>query len=63
MAISLERLGATPLPRDLSGVLTVEAINGPHGFRPVYLRARGAAADAVMTSPLFIRRIDDSAPA
>ncbi len=63
MPISLERLGAIPLPRDLSGVLTVEAINGPHGFRPVYLRARGAAADAVMTSPLFIRRTGDSAPA
>ena len=39
MVILLERLGATPLPRDLCGVLTVEAINGPHGFRPVYLHA------------------------
>ncbi len=53
MCLSFERLSELTLPRDVAGSFDVPPVNGPYGFRPVYLRAEGAAADKVMTSPLF----------
>ena len=55
MCLTLERLSNSALPRDVSGRFDLAPVNGPHGFRPVYLRAEGAAADKAMTSPLFVR--------
>ena len=55
MCLTLERLSDSALPRDVSGRFDLAPVNGPHGFRPVYLRAEGAAADKAMTSPLFVR--------
>ena len=55
MSLTLERLSEVALPRDVGGFFELAPVNGPFGFRPVYLRAEGVAADKVMTSPLFVR--------
>jgi hypothetical protein len=52
--LALERLTDQPLPREVSGRITVEAKNGPHGFRPVYFAARQIDDAKVWTSPLYI---------
>jgi hypothetical protein len=54
MGLSLERMTEFALPRDVAGTFDLSPVNGPHGFRPVYVRAEGAAADKAMTSPLFV---------
>jgi hypothetical protein len=54
MYLAFDRLSESTLPRDIAGSFEVPAINGPHGFRPIYLRAEGAEADKAMTSPLFV---------
>ncbi|WP_045835358.1 hypothetical protein [Hyphomicrobium sp. 99] len=53
--LALERLTDEQLPLEISGEIEVEARNGPHGFRPVYLSARQIDDEKVWTSPLFIR--------
>ena len=53
-SLTFERLTEAALPRDVAGTFDLPPVNGPHGFRPVYLRAIGAAADKVVTSSLFI---------
>ena len=60
MTLTLDRLAECSLPRDVAGTFELPPVNGPHGFRPVYLRANGAAADKVVTSPLFVRFVSDS---
>ena len=55
MCLTLERSTDAPLPRDVAGAFELAPVDGPHGFRPVYLRTNGAAADRVMTSPLFVQ--------
>jgi hypothetical protein len=52
--LALERLTDAPLPLEISGEIEVEARNGPHGHRPVYISARQIDDEKVWTSPLFI---------
>jgi len=52
--LALERLTATPLPRDISGHFAVEPVNGPHGFRPVYLFGRQRDDSKIWSSAQFI---------
>jgi len=58
MFLACERMSDAPAPRDISGRITVEAINGPHGFRPVYFLARQIDDAKVWTSALFIEFSD-----
>ncbi len=53
--LALERLTDALLPLEISGEIEVEARNGPHGFRAVYISARQIDDEKVWTSPLFIR--------
>jgi hypothetical protein len=52
--LAVERLSDQPMPRDVNGRMDIEAINGPHGFRPVYLAARQIDDGKVWTSAMFI---------
>ena len=52
--LALERLSDQAMPRDVSGTLSLDASNGPHGFRPVYLAARQVDDAKVWTSAMFI---------
>lgn len=54
MFLSVERMSEAPAPRDVAGSLEVTPVNGPHGFRPVYLFARQVDDAKVWTSALFI---------
>jgi len=53
--LALERLSDTPMPREVSGSFTVDAENGPHGHRPVYIAARQVDDGKVWTSGMFIK--------
>jgi len=55
MLLAFERMSDTPAPRDVSGRLSVDPKNGPHGHRPVYLLARQIDDAKIWTSALFIR--------
>jgi hypothetical protein len=50
----VERLSDKSMPRDLTGTIDLQATNGPHGFRPVYLAARQIDDAKVWTSAMFI---------
>ena len=52
--LALERLTASALPRDITGSFTVEPINGPFGFRPIYLFGRQRDDSKVWSSAQFI---------
>ncbi|NMF63569.1 hypothetical protein [Brasilonema octagenarum] len=52
--IAVERLSATPMPRDVSGTFTVEPQSSPHGFVPIYISGRQVDDSKVWTSPVFI---------
>ncbi len=52
--LAVERLSETPAPRDVSGSIEIEANNGPHGFRPVYVAGRQMDDAKVWTSAMFI---------
>ncbi len=52
--LAVERMSDQPTPRDVSGVLEVEPVNGPMGFRPVYFYGRQADDAKVWTSAMFI---------
>ena len=54
MFLGFERMSDSPAPRDVSGRITVEPKNGPHGFRPVYLLARQIDDAKVWTSAMYI---------
>ena len=54
MFLAFERMSETPAPRDVSGRLTIDPTNGPHGHRPVYLFARQVDDAKIWTSALFI---------
>lgn len=54
MFLALERMSDRPMPREVSGTLTVGAENGPHGHRPVYLFASQVDDAKVWTSAMFI---------
>jgi len=52
--LAIERMSDLAMPRDVSGTLNVDAKNGPHGFRSVYLAARQIDDAKVWTSAMFI---------
>ncbi len=52
--LALERLTASTLPRDISGRFQVEPLNGPFGFRPVYLFGRQRDNSKIWSSAQFI---------
>ena len=52
--IAVERMSGEAMPRDVSGSFEVAPGNGPHGFAPIYLRAREVNDDKIWTSALFI---------
>jgi hypothetical protein len=52
--LAAERLSDKPMSRDVSGTLTVDPANGPHGFRPVYLFGRQVDDAKTWTSAMFI---------
>lgn len=54
MFLAVERMSEAPAPRDVAGSLEVTPVNGPHGFRPVYLFARQVDDAKVWTSAMFI---------
>jgi len=52
--LALERLTDSVLPLEVSGEIEVAPVNGPHGFRPIYVSGRQIDDEKVWTSPLFI---------
>jgi len=52
--LAVERIADTPTPRDVSGTVEIEPLNGPHGFRPVYFHGRQSDDAKVWTSAMFI---------
>lgn len=52
--LAVERLSDKPMPRDVAGELVIDALNGPHGFRPVYFLGRQVDDAKVWTSAMFI---------
>lgn len=52
--VAFERLSDAPPQRDLSGSFSVEPVNGPFGFRPIYLAGRQRDDAKVWSSALFI---------
>jgi hypothetical protein len=54
MFLGLERMSDRPAPREVSGTLSIDPKNGPHGHRPVYLFGRQVDDAKVWTSALFI---------
>jgi len=52
--LALERLSDTAMPREVTGSFEVDAKNGAHGFRPVYLAGRQVDDGKVWTSAMFI---------
>jgi hypothetical protein len=53
MFLAFERMSDAPAPREVSGTLDIDAHNGPHGHRPVYLFGRQIDDAKVWTSALF----------
>ncbi len=54
MFLALERMSDQPVPRDVAGTLDLDPVNGPHGFRPVYILARQVDDAKIWTSAMFI---------
>ena len=52
--IAVERMSDEDMPREVKGTIEVEAVNGPHGFRPVYFFGRQVDDAKVWTSAMFI---------
>jgi hypothetical protein len=55
MFLGFERMSDSPAPREVSGTLSIEAQNGPHGHRPVYFFGRQVDDAKVWTSAVFIQ--------
>lgn len=54
MFLAMDRLSETKPPREVSGSIDIQPINGPHGHRPVYLVAHQGDDAKVWTSAMFI---------
>jgi hypothetical protein len=52
--LAIERMSEDQTPRDVSGSIELEPVNGPHGFRPVYFLGRQIDDAKVWTSAMFI---------
>lgn len=53
--LALERLSDAPLANELQGSFEVDPVNGPAGFRPIYLTGRQRDDGKVWSSAQFIR--------
>ena len=54
MFLAMDRISDTPPPREIGGSFEVNAENGPHGHRPVYMVAHQGDDAKVWTSAMFI---------
>ena len=52
--VSVDRISDADMPRDISGTLGIDPVNGPAGFRPIYLMGRQVDDAKVWTSAMFI---------
>ena len=52
--VSVDRISDRDMPRDVTGTLEIDPVNGPAGFRPVYLMGRQVDDAKVWTSAMFI---------
>lgn len=52
--LALERLSDAAVPRDVSGAFTLDPVNGPHGHRPLFFRARQIDDAKVWTSAVYV---------
>ncbi|MBU2580442.1 MAG: hypothetical protein KJ622_01815 [Alphaproteobacteria bacterium] len=52
--VAIERISDTPMPRDVSGSFEVDAKNGPHGHRPLWLQGRQIDDGKAWTSAMYI---------
>jgi hypothetical protein len=52
--VALERMTDAPLPREVSGEFTLDAVNAPFGHRPVYVEGRQRDDGKVWSSALFV---------
>jgi len=52
--VAIERIADEPMPRDVSGSFDVDAANGPHGHRPVWLQARQIDDGKAWTSAMYV---------
>jgi len=52
--VAIERISDTAMPRDVEGSFEVDAKNGPHGFRPLYLQGRQVDDGKAWTSAMYI---------
>lgn len=52
--VAIERITDRPLPREVTGTVTVDPVNAPFGFRPVFLEAREADGARVWTSAIYL---------
>jgi hypothetical protein len=56
--LALERVTVSPLPRNISVNFSVEPLNGPFGFRPIYLFGHQRDDSKIWSSALFITFTD-----
>ena len=54
MFLAMDRISDREAPREVSGSIEVEPVNGPHGHRPVYMVAHQGDDAKVWTSAMFI---------
>jgi hypothetical protein len=54
MFLALERLADATMPREVQGVFELDAVNGPHGFRPIYFFGRQVDDAKAWASAMFI---------
>ena len=52
--VAVERMSDKGMSRDVSGSFEVEAVNGPHGHRPVWLQGRQRDDGKAWTSAMYI---------
>ncbi len=52
--VAVERISDSPMPRDVTGSFEVDATNGPHGHRPVWLQGRQVDDGKAWTSAMYI---------
>ncbi|MBT3766930.1 MAG: hypothetical protein HOF84_13845, partial [Rhodospirillales bacterium] len=52
--VAIERMSGTEMQRDVSGSFEVDAANGPHGHRPVWIQGRQRDDGKAWTSAMYI---------
>ena len=55
IAVTIDRIADIGMPRDAGGTFEIDPVNGPHGFRPVYLRGMQIDGATAWTSAMYIR--------